>query len=125
MARTARQTLGQMGEQLAREHLERLGYQIIAANARTRTGEIDLVALEGGALVIVEVRTRRGRALGTPEESVTLVKAARLAALAEEYGQAHPDLPQDLRIDLVAVELAPSGKLLRVELVRNAVVDQG
>ena len=125
MARTARQGLGRMGERLAREHLEKLGYQIIATNHRTTTGEIDLVAQEGGALVIIEVRTRRGRALGTPEESVTPIKAQRLAALAEEYGQAHPELPADLRVDLVAVELTPSGKLLRVELVRNAVVDQG
>lgn len=121
MARTARQGLGARGERLARAHLEGLGYRVLEANHRTAGGEIDLVALEGGALVIVEVRTRRGQEYGTPEESVVGVKAQRLAALAEEYAQAHPELPQELRIDVVAVELTPQGRLLRVEVIRNAV----
>lgn len=121
MAGSARINLGAMGERLARERLEALGYQILATNHRTTNGEIDLVALEGGALVIIEVRTKRGVSRGTPEESVTPVKAARLAALAEEYAQEHPELPQELRIDLVAVELTTQGKLLRVEVIKDAV----
>lgn len=121
MAKTARQGLGARGERLARAHLEGLGYRVLEVNHRSASGEIDLVALESGALVFVEVRTKRGQSYGTPEESVVGVKAQRLAALAEEYAQAHPELPQELRIDVVAVELTPQGRLLRVEVIRNAV----
>lgn len=117
----ARQRLGALGERLAREHLERRGYQILEVNHRSPTGELDLVALEGGCLVCVEVRTRRGGAYGTPEESVTGDKARRLVALAEEYAQAHPELPADLRIDVVAVELTERGRLARIEVHQNAV----
>ncbi|MBI2886932.1 MAG: YraN family protein [Chloroflexi bacterium] len=116
---SVRQRLGALGERLARQHLERLGYQVLEANYRVPTGELDLVALEGGYLVFVEVRTRRGRAFGTPEESVDARKAQRLSALAEEFAQRRPDLPRDMRIDLVAVEFTLRGKLERIEVLRN------
>jgi Uncharacterised protein family UPF0102 len=45
-----RRALGQLGERLAAEHLERLGFAIVARNARTRHGEIDLVAFDGHTL---------------------------------------------------------------------------
>jgi putative endonuclease len=56
-----RHALGRLGEQLAAAHLERLGFAILARNARTRYGEIDLVAFDGHTLVIAEVKTRRAR----------------------------------------------------------------
>ncbi len=117
----ARRALGALGERLARQHLETHGYTILATNHRTPLGEIDLVATEGGCLVIVEVRTRRGVARGTPAESVTRAKARKLAALAEEYAAAHPDLPPDLRVDVVAVQFTPQGQLQGVEVIQNAV----
>jgi putative endonuclease len=101
--------------------LEALGYRIIAANHRTRTGEIDLIAIEDGRLVFVEVRTRRGVRRGSPAESVVGAKAERLAALAEEYAAAHPELPGDLRVDVVSVLLTPEGVLRSIEVIRNAV----
>jgi putative endonuclease len=56
-----RRALGKLGEQLAAAHLERLGFMIIERNARTRYGEIDLIAFNGEALVFVEVKSRRAR----------------------------------------------------------------
>lgn len=56
-----RRALGKLGEQLAAAHLERLGFRIVARNARTRYGEIDLIAFNGEALVFVEVKSRRAR----------------------------------------------------------------
>jgi len=109
-----------MGEELAARQLVAAGYEIVARNWRCQEGELDLVAQQGECLVVVEVRTRRGRALGTPEESVTPAKQARLIALAEAYVQA-VDWPGDWRIDVVAVELDQSGRLLRVDQYENAV----
>lgn len=115
-----RQGLGQRGEEMAAQHLTAKGYEIVARNWRCKTGELDLVAMDGGCLSFVEVRTRRGRALGTPEESITRAKQERLAALAEAYVQAH-DWMGDYRVDVVAIEFDRRGRLLRVDHYENAI----
>ncbi len=66
-----RQRLGRWGEGVAATHLEAHGYTILARNWRCAAGEIDLVARDGETLVFVEVKTRRGRAYGAPEEALT------------------------------------------------------
>jgi putative endonuclease len=115
-----RQGLGRRGENLAARYLAAKGYEIVARNWRCEIGELDLVIRDGGCLACVEVRTRRGKKLGSPEESVTPAKQARLANLAEAYVQAH-DWPGDWRIDVVAVEMDGRGRLLRVDHYENAV----
>ena len=115
-----RRLLGQQGETLARQYLERKGYAFVQANYRCPHGEIDLIFRDGYCLVFVEVRTRRGRSLGTPEESVTARKRQKLQEVAETYRQQHEDLPPHWRIDVVAVE-ATSGGTFTVRHVRDAV----
>lgn len=115
-----RRGLGRRGEDLAARRLVAKGYQIVARNWRCETGELDLVARDGEELVVVEVRTRRGQALGTPEESVTPAKQVRLIALAEAYVQAH-DWQGSWRLDVVAVEMDQRGRLLRVDHYENAI----
>ncbi len=116
-----RKKLGEWGESVAAHHLEAKGYKIVARNWRCRQGEIDLVAEVGEELVFVEVKTRRGRAMGLPEEALTPHKSRKLLELGQLYMAAH-DLDVDWRIDLVAVELEPSGKLMRCEHIPNAVL---
>lgn len=116
----ARRGLGRLGETLAARHLAGQGYTIIERNYRCAEGEIDIVAREGDCLVIVEVRARRGRAHGTPEESVTPAKQERLRRLAETYIQTLDPAPEAYRVDVVAVELSPAGRLLRIDLLRDA-----
>jgi len=115
-----RRGLGRRGEDLAALHLAAQGYEIVARNWRCEVGELDLVARAGDCLAFVEVRTRRGQVLGTPEESVTPAKQARLIELALAYVQAY-DWPGDWRIDVVAVEMDRRGRLLRVDHYENAV----
>lgn len=117
-----RKLLGDLGERLAAEYLEGQGYLIRERNYRCPIGEIDLVATESDCLVFVEVRTRRGKRFGSPEESVTLAKQQRLIDLAQNYLVEREERPPRWRIDLVAVEFSSKGTLERVELVRNAVV---
>ena len=112
--------LGRRGEELAARHLVARGYEIVARNWRCASGELDLVARDGECLVMVEVRTRRGEELGSPEESLTAAKRARLVTLGEAYAQAH-DWVGDWRIDVVAVEMDRRGRLLRVDQYENAV----
>lgn len=117
----ARRRLGDFGERLAAAHLEAKGYRIRARNYRCREGEIDIVAEDGETLVFVEVRTRRGDTLGGPAESVTVTKEARLVTAATSYVQALARPPADQRIDVIAVQLSPSGRLLSIEHIEGAV----
>jgi putative endonuclease len=116
-----RRDTGILGEKLARDFLKKRGYRILEANYRCHEGEIDLVARHKDYLVFVEVRTKRSREFGTPEESITQTKKERLRAVAAHYQQIHSNLPQLWRIDVVAVELDHRGKPLRMELIENAV----
>ena len=119
----ARRDLGDFGERVAAAHLEANGYHIRERNFRVAEGEIDIIAERGGTLVFVEVRTRRGGSHGTAAESITARKAAHLLAAAQAYAQERPDCPPDQRIDVIAVELAPDGRLLSLEQIEGAVED--
>lgn len=123
MSTDPRRRLGEFGERLAAQHLEAKGYRIIERNYRQRGGEIDIIAQAGDVLAFVEVKCRRGKAMGTAIEALSRAKQRRLLALAEAYGQAREGLPEQRRIDLIAVDLAPDGRLLSVEHIEGAVWD--
>jgi putative endonuclease len=119
-AQDSRLGLGRRGEQLAAQQLEARGFDIVARNWRCETGELDLVARDGECLVAVEVRTRRGRSMGSPEESITAAKQARLIALGEAYVY-ESGWAGDWRIDVVAIEMDRRGRVLRVTHYENAI----
>ena len=112
----ARVRLGRRGEELAVAELGRCGYRILARNWRCQVGEVDVVALRDGAYHFFEVRTRRGRDFGTPEESLTPAKQQRMVDVALTYLAEHDLDDVDWRIGLVAVEMDRAGRLLRVEV---------
>ena len=78
-------TAGAAAERLAAEYLMRQGLTIVARNFRTRAGEIDLIARDGGNLVFVEVRMRSTASHGGAVESITAQKRRRLVAAANGY----------------------------------------
>ena len=121
--RDARRGLGQLGEDLAVQHLQKLGYVVLERNYRCQYGEVDIIARDQERLGYVEVRARRGTAFGTPEESITPGKQARLAAVARTYLQEKGYNDVDWGIDVVAVELTPHGVLQRIDLIRDAVTE--
>jgi putative endonuclease len=108
-ARDRRRVLGASGEAMAARHLEGHGMRILERNVRCRLGEIDLVAVERGVIVFVEVKSNRGGRYGAPEEMVTPAKQRRLARLASWYLQAHGWLGRPARFDVVAVDWDPGG----------------
>ncbi len=118
-----RRDTGIRGEKLAQGFLKKRGYRILETNYRCPEGEIDIVAKDKDSLVFIEVRTKTSLEFGSPEESITLTKKERLRTTASRYRQTHNDLPLSWRIDVVAVELNQQGKLLRIELIENAVGD--
>jgi putative endonuclease len=118
----ARVKLGDFGEQVAAGYLQRQGYTLVARKWRCALGELDLVMRDGATLVFVEVRTRRGQPGGVAEESVGAAKQARLSALAYTFLETH-SLPDTTlwRIDVVAVDVERSGRVARVNHIRDAV----
>ncbi len=105
----ARRAVGRYGERLAAEHLRAAGMAVLDTGWRCRWGELDLVVRDGDVLVGVEVRTRRSLSAGTPLESVTPAKVARLRRLLGLWLAEHPVRPAGLRLDVVAVVLPRSG----------------
>ncbi len=117
----SRKQTGDRGEELALEFLKKKGYKLRETNYRCRYGEIDIVAEKKKVLAFVEVRTRTGNAFGTPEESVTQTKKEKIIASAMNYLSSHENLPEQWRIDFVAVELDKNGVATRLEIIENAI----
>src|SRR5919112_6146533 len=95
-----RRTLGRTGEDLALDHLQRLGYELVARNHRTRWGEIDLIVHDGSTLVFVEVKTRRASATGRgPWEALHERKRSQVRRMAAAYlaDVQEPPRPVELR----------------------------
>src|SRR4051794_1600694 len=96
---------GSRGEDLAHRFLQKLGYIVVARNwhAEDGSGELDLVAWDGPALVIIEVKTRASADFGLPEEAVDLEKRQHLIRTAARYAR-EADIPIPmLRFDIVSV----------------------
>lgn len=98
-------TLGKQGERIAAIYLHKKGYRIIEMNFKKGYGELDIVCLYKDMLVFVEVKTRRGTEFGLPEEAVTPRKLWEVKKMALFYSSLHPELPQDLRIDVIGIQL--------------------
>ena len=117
------QELGQNGEDQAVSSLRARGYEILARNWRCELGEADIIATHEGELVIVEVKTRRGKhAAARALESLTPEKQAKLLALAQAYHSSLDEAAADfvgLRVDVVTIAVTHRGT--SVEVYPNAV----
>ena len=118
-----RQETGRLGENLAADFLKERGYYILATNYLCRHGEIDIIARHNDYLVFIEVRTKKSRNFGSPEESITPAKKEKLIAIAWHYQQSLETMSQMWRIDFVAIELGHTNEIKRIELIENAVSD--
>ena len=111
----AKDAVGRYGENVATRWVQDAGWRVLDRNWRGPDGELDIVALDGTALVTVEVKTRRGVGYGFPAEAVTARKVARLRRLTAQWISAHDDVrPRSIRIDVIAV-LVPRRGAAQVE----------
>ena len=110
---------GAHGEALASRHLEQQGFRIIARNVHLRHAELDLVALDRGTLVFVEVRLRTSARFGSAAESVDARKQQRIARAAAEL-LARGELPRHTRVrfDVIAIDASRTPPIL--EHLRDA-----
>ncbi len=119
---TAKRRLGTAGEQHARRLLERGGYRFVTANWRCSAGELDLVMRDGDELVFVEVKVRRGEALGLAEAALTKQQGQRIMRAAACFLDERRDYDDVIwRVDVVAITLAASGAIDRLSHLVNVV----
>ena len=116
IAHAAQQILGRAAERLALEHYERLGFELLARNHRTRSGELDLIVADAHTIVFVEVKARTAGGLD-PLVAITPQKLQRLRRLAAEWLASQPARPRrtELRFDAVAVVIDAGGRLVALE----------
>jgi putative endonuclease len=109
--------LGKTGEDRAARFLAERGYRILERNYRTRSGEIDLIALHLGTVAFIEVKTRSNDAFGAPELAVNQRKQQRMIKAALGYIKAKRLHQVPCRFDVVAISTASEQQ---VELIQNA-----
>ena len=100
------QTIGRWGEDVAADYLAQKGYEIRERNARTPYGELDLIVMHSGGLVVVEVKTRTSSRYGLPELAISTRKQEHLIASAEHYAQENGI--DHWQIDAISVEGKPN-----------------
>jgi putative endonuclease len=105
-----RQQRGMAGENLAAKYLELRGLKILARNLRCKTGELDLVCLDGGVLAIVEVRLRECAEFGGALGSVTWTKRRKIIRATQYFLQRQVEWRDySMRFDVLAVQGLPEG----------------
>jgi len=112
---TYQKQIGDIGEDIAAEYLEGLGYQLLDRNYHTRYGELDLIVMDLENIVFVEVKTRTSDTFGTPESSVSAGKLERLQNAALLWLQAHPDVNDDWRVDVIAILIDHQKKIKDIQ----------
>ena len=106
--------IGNTGENLAADFLQKNGYEIVARNYRYKHAEIDLIAKQNNVLVFVEVKTRSLTSFGEPEAFVDAKKAAKIFEGAEQYTYQN-NWNGNIRFDIVSVKLGVSTEIVHFE----------
>ena len=127
MPQTEKQSVGNVGENIACRFLEKRGFRIVERNYRKKWGEIDIIAEKDNILHFVEVKTNRvdfSESLGyRPEESVRLWKKQRMSRAIRTYF-AERRIPDDkeFEIDVAAVLLYPRRKKAMIKFIKNVLL---
>ena len=100
-----RRQTGTEYERRAEQYLREKGYEILERNFRCAYGEIDLIARQGSGLIFVEVKSRKNRRAGLPEEAVSLLKQQKICRTADYYRVTHRiGEGTPCRFDVIAAE---------------------
>ncbi|NBS67987.1 YraN family protein [bacterium] len=105
---STKQLQGTWAEEYVVQYLQRLGWEILARQFRTRMGEIDVIARDPeGTWIFVEVKARRSHKYGLPEEAVTAHKIKKITRALQMYLGGLKLAKVRYRIDVVALDMFP------------------
>lgn len=106
----SRARVGERGETLAAEFLQRAGWAIVARNFRAGHKEVDLVARRGEVVAFIEVKTRSGLAFGHPLEAITASKQHEIETVANAWIERFGRPDEAYRFDAVAILISPGSE---------------
>ncbi|MTI79885.1 MAG: YraN family protein [Firmicutes bacterium] len=115
-----RQATGQMGEDAAAKKIKQMGMRIKCRNYRCLLGEIDIIAEDKDTLVFVEVRSRRTKGYGLPQETIGYKKMEKVRKVAQQYMLAKKLLDVNCRFDVAAVIVDDQGKPKQIDYIKDA-----
>jgi len=111
--------LGKSGEEIAFSYLKNKKYKIIERSFRFFRGEIDIIAYEKKTLVFVEVKTRKSKEFGLPEESVTPSKQRQIKRIAQGFLAKNNLKDIECRFDVLSLSFNEKGNY-KIKHIRNA-----
>ena len=109
--------LGEIGEELAVEHLVKNGYDILERNYTYQKAEVDIIAQKEQTLVVVEVKTRSTADFGNPQDFLKPKQIKRLVMAVDAYINEN-DLDVEVRFDIIAIVI--EGKTIDLEHLEDA-----
>ncbi len=109
--------IGQLGENLACQYLEKKGYTILEKNWHTRNFEVDIIAIKSEVIIFVEVKTRSSVYFGSPEIFVSHQKQRNLIAAAQRYVDIN-QRKEEVQFDIVAIVF--EDKKSNIQHIENA-----
>ncbi len=98
----AHNELGKWGEDLAAAYLAKKGYEILERDWKSGHHDLDIIARDEDTLVIIEVKTRRNRLFGDPEEAIDYKKRMSLQSAINHYVKSHRT-GRDIRFDIISI----------------------
>ena len=111
--------LGSWGEDHAQKWLEARGFEFVARNVSTEYGEIDLVMRKENRLHFVEVKTRRTKRYGNPEDAITGTKLTHMVDSAQRFLQQHPEYEGDWQMDVLAIFVPSKSEAVEIRWFEN------
>ncbi|MEN8225236.1 MAG: YraN family protein [Bacteroidota bacterium] len=109
--------LGKSGEEIAHDHLIKKGFHILEKNWRHNRDEVDIIAMQGDYLIIVEVKTRSTFYFGEPQIFVTRKKQSFMIRAANAY-IAKNDIKLETRFDIISI--VQSGERVSIKHIEDA-----
>ncbi|WP_159022287.1 YraN family protein [Formosa sp. L2A11] len=109
--------LGELGEDMAVDFLQKKGYEILERNYRYRKAEVDILAKTDDVLAVIEVKTRSSAFFGDPQDFVKPKQIQRLVTAVDAY-VANNNLDLEVRFDIIAI--VKTNKKFELEHLENA-----
>ena len=129
--RTDKRKLGDIGENVACDFLEKRGFEIKERNYLRKWGEIDIIAIKSNTIHFVEVKsvscvTFDDVSHGTmgefrPEDNMHPWKLKRLSRVIQTY-LLEKKLDQDWQLDLITVKIDEKKRMARAEIIENIII---
>jgi putative endonuclease len=119
-------SIGKWGEEMALKYLMKKGHMLVARNYRIPGGELDLITMNNGILVFVEVKLRQNKDFGPPEEALNYRKRQKILRtiftyLEKENVSIQPR-PVTWQLDLIAIEHKPGARKGTIKHFQNILV---